>query len=180
MSDRSEATSLLKVGIIAAFATLAFVGTTVIRVPIPATGGYFNLGDTFVMTAGMLYGPAVGALVGMIGPTLADAVGYPQFILATAIVKFCEGGAVGLINKNSDSTRSNIRPILALIAGTIILVSGYFLFEAFIYPLIGQTIPYFKVTDLNAAILEILPNLIQGTVSAVIAFGIYWVLKRNW
>ena len=45
MSDSSEVKQLVKVGIVAAFATLAFVGTTIIRIPIPATGGYFNLGS---------------------------------------------------------------------------------------------------------------------------------------
>ena len=90
MLPNSETKLLIKVGIIAAFATLAFIGTLIIRIPIPATGGYFNLGDTFVMVAALLYGPLVGALVGMIGPAAADAVGFPQFILATAMVKFCD------------------------------------------------------------------------------------------
>ena len=45
MAQSEDVKKLFQVGIIAAFATLAFVGTAVIRVPIPATGGYFNLGD---------------------------------------------------------------------------------------------------------------------------------------
>ena len=76
MNQSKEINLLFRVGIIAAFSTLAFVGTMIIRVPIPVTGGYFNLGDTFVMAAGLLYGPLVGALVGMIGPAAADAVGF--------------------------------------------------------------------------------------------------------
>ncbi len=179
MTDRSEVSSLLRVGIVAAFATLAFVGTTVIRVPLPATGGYFNLGDTFVMTAGLLYGPMVGAMVGLIGPALADAVGYPQFILATGVIKFFEGGAVGLINSGGNG-HSDMRTIIALMLGIIILAGGYFIFEAIIYPVIGQVIPYFKVTDFNAALLEIVPNLLQGTISAIVSFGIYWMFRRNW
>ncbi len=179
MTDRSEVSSLLKVGLVAAFATLAFVGTTVIRVPLPATGGYFNLGDTFVMTAGLLYGPMVGAMVGLIGPTLADAVGYPQFIVATAVIKFFEGGAVGLISSGGKG-QGDIRTIIALMVGILILTGGYFIFEAAIYPAIGQVIPYFKVTDFNAALLEIVPNFLQGTISAVVSFGIFWMFRRNW
>jgi uncharacterized membrane protein len=178
MTEQSEASNLLKVGIIAAFATLTFVGTTVIRVPIPATGGYFNLGDTFVMIAGLLYGPFVGALVGLIGPAAADAVGFPQFILATAIVKFCEGGAVGFIG-GSQNSQNSIRPIFALAVGIVILVAGYFIFEAYIYPLLAQNIPFFKVTDFKAAIAEIVPNLLQGILSAIIAFGIFWIFRRS-
>jgi uncharacterized membrane protein len=176
MAPESEAKNLLNVGLIAAFATLSFVGTTVIRVPIPATGGYFNLGDTFVMAAGLLYGPWVGALVGLIGPAAADALGFPQFILATAVVKFLEGGAVGLASADSAQT-GRARPVLALGLGIVILVGGYFFFEAIVYPVLAKAIPFFGVTDFKAAIAEIIPNLLQGILSAIIAFGIFKVFR---
>jgi uncharacterized membrane protein len=38
MNESTQASQLLRFGIITAFATLAFIGTTVIRIPIPATG----------------------------------------------------------------------------------------------------------------------------------------------
>ena len=177
MTQSEDVKKLFNVGIVAAFATLAFVGTTVIRVPIPATGGYFNLGDTFVMAAGLLYGPVVGALVGLIGPAAADAVGFPQFILATAMVKFCEGGLVGLLGARRENRKP--RPVMALVLGVFVLVAGYFIFEAFIYPLLGKVIPFFAVTDLKAAIAEIFPNLLQGVISAVIAFGICRIFQSR-
>jgi len=157
---------------------LAFVGTTIIRIPIPATGGYFNLGDTFVMIAALLYGPLIGGLVGLIGPAAADAIGFPQFILATAIVKGLEGAAVGAIGGRTKSTSAG-RVILALGVGIIILVAGYFVFEAYIYPMLAQTIPFFGVTDPKAALAEIIPNLLQGGISAIIAFGIWRVFRRK-
>lgn len=178
MSDSSEVKQLVKVGIIAAFATLAFVGTTIIRIPIPATGGYFNLGDTFVMIAALLYGPLIGGLVGLIGPAAADAVGFPQFILATAVVKGLEGAAVGAIGGQSKSPSVG-RVILALAVGIIILVAGYFVFEASIYPMLAKTIRFFGVTDAKAAMAEIIPNLLQGTISAIIAFGIWRVFRSK-
>ena len=177
MAPSEDVKKLFQVGIIAAFATLAFVGTTVIRLPIPATGGYFNLGDTFVMTAALLYGPGVGALVGLIGPAAADAVGFPQFILATAVVKCCEGGVVGLLGARRGKGRP--RPAIGLALGVLVLTAGYFIFEAFVYPLIAQTIPFFAVTDLKAAIAEIIPNLLQGIISAVIAFGICRIFQSR-
>lgn len=163
------------VGIVAAFAVLAFAGTTFIRIPIPATGGYFNLGDTFVMVAALLYGPFVGALVGLIGPALSDAIGYPQFILATAVIKCIEGGIVGWVAKK----QTGKLVVAALICGIIVLVGGYFIFEALIYPIIAKAIPFFGVTDAKAAIAEIIPNLLQGVISAVIAFGIWRVFSRK-
>ena len=175
MPEKSEVRFLIKVGIIAAFATLAFVGTTVIRIPIPASGGYFNLGDTFVMLGALLYGPTIGLFVGLFGPSLADAVGFPQFILATAIIKSIEGYVVGLIN--SGKKPSSERTLMALLCGIVILVGGYYIFEVTIYPIIGKSIPFFAVTDKNAAIAELIPNSIQGLLSAVIAFGIYKVFK---
>ena len=178
MSDQSDVKQLVNVGIIAAFSTLAFVGTTVIRIPIPATGGYFNLGDTFVMIAALLYGPLIGALVGLIGPALADAIGFPQFILATALVKCLEGFAVGLIGGKS-RWDTLTRPVLALAVGIMILVGGYFVFEAFIYPLLAKKVPFFGVTDPKAAIAEVIPNLLQGIISAVIALGIWRVFRKK-
>jgi hypothetical protein len=69
--------------------------------------------------------------------------------------------------------------VLALAVGIAILVGGYFIFEAFIYPLLAKTIPFFGVTDAKAAIAEVIPNLLQGGISAVIAFGIWRVFRRK-
>ena len=176
MDPRKEINILYNAGIIAAFSTLAFIGTLLIRIPIPVTGGYFNLGDTFVMAAALLYGPVVGGLVGLIGPAAADAVGFPQFILATAVVKGIEGGLVGLIGWKSGSAS---RRIAALAVGIAVLVSGYYIFEAAIYPAIAQTIPFFGVTDARAALAEIPPNLLQGVLSAIVAYGIHRALHRR-
>lgn len=176
--EKKRINNLFRFGIIIAFSVLAFVSTTVIRIPIPATGGYFNLGDTFVMLSGLLYGPFVGFFVGLIGPTLSDAIGFPSFILATATVKSLEGYLVGIISKN---TKQNImKVILGLISGIIVIVAGYFIFEAFLYPQLAKSYPFFGVTDYNAAIAELLPNLIQGVLSAILAFGIWRALTwRN-
>ena len=176
MPEKSDVKQLVNVGIIAAFATLSFIGTLVIRIPIPATGGYFNLGDTFVMIAALLYGPFIGAAVGFIGPALADAVGYPQFILATAIVKGLEGLLVGWIGGRSTAA-TMVKPAVALAVGVAVIVIGYFVFEAAIYPLLGKAIPFFKVTTLEAAIAELFPNFLQGLISALIAFGIWRVFR---
>lgn len=176
MKSNTQMKQLVLVGITAAFATLAFLGTTVIRIPIPASGGYFNLGDTFVMAAALLYGPVVGGMVGAIGPAMADAVGFPQFILATAVVKGIEGAVIGLL---AGARPRMMRVVLALLAGVAVLVGGYYVFEAFIYPMLARSIPFFGVTDAAAALAELVPNLLQGGISAVIAFGIWKVLARR-
>ena len=176
MKQASQMQQLFRVGVTVAFITLSFLGTTVIRIPIPASGGYFNLGDTFVMAAALLYGPLVGGAVGMVGPALADAIGFPQFILATGVVKGIEGLLVGLLSRSKPSTA---RVVLSLAGGIVVLVGGYFIFEAYIYPLLARSIPFFGVTDRAAALAEIVPNLLQGGLSAVIAFGIWKVFARR-
>ena len=176
MTAKTQMKQLVLVGVAAAFATLAFLGTTVIRIPLPASGGYFNLGDTFVMAAALLYGPLVGGLVGAIGPAMADALGFPQFILATAVVKGIEGALMGLL---AGKRPRPLRVVMALVAGVAVLVGGYYLFEASLYPLLARRIPFFGVTDPAAALAEIVPNLLQGGISAVIAFGIWRILARR-
>jgi len=177
MNQKSDSKILFHVGIVAAFATLAFVGTMIIRIPIPVTGGYFNLGDTFVMAAALLYGPVVGGLVGAIGPAAADAIGFPQFILATAVVKGIEGLVMGLIVWGGRKDR--IWPVLAIVVGILILVSGYYIFEALIYPAMAKSMPFFGVTDAKAALAEIPPNLLQGVLSGIVAYGIFRILNRK-
>jgi uncharacterized membrane protein len=177
MANDKQVKNLVYVGIITAFATLAFVGTTILRIPIPTTGGYFNLGDTFVMIGALLYGPIAGLFVGLIGPTVSDGIGFPQFMLATAVVKAAEGLFVGLIGLSLNRSQSYVKAGAALILGVAILVVGYFVFEALVYPFLAKTAPFFGVTDFNAAIGEMLPNAIQGVLSAIIAFGIWRVLK---
>jgi len=54
-------------------------------------------------------------------------------------------------------------------------VAGYYVFEAMVYPALAQSVPFYGVTDAKAALAEIVPNLLQGVLSAVIAFGIWRV-----
>jgi len=177
MKNIKEMNLLFRVGIVAAFTALSFAGTMIIRIPIPVTGGYFNLGDTFVMAAALLYGPLVGGLVGAIGPAAADALGFPQFILATLVVKGTEGFIMGVIVKKSLKTR--IKLLTAIGVGIFILVAGYYIFEAIIYPFLGVFVPFFGVTDAKAALAEILPNLLQGVLSGIVAYAIYSVLNKK-
>lgn len=163
MPDNNKPRGLARTGLTAALTALAAFGTILIRVPIPATTGYFNIGDIFVVLGGLWLGPWGGLIVGAVGPTIADAIGFPQFIPATAITKGLEGFLVGLISSGSASLT---RKAFAAAVGGLTIVVGYFVFEAFIYPAVAKTIPFFAVTDWGAALIEILPNSVQGVIGA--------------
>lgn len=95
----AEKNKLRKLTNVAIFTALVFVATMVIRVTIPATGGYFNVGDGVIYIAALLYGPFVGALSGGIGSALVDVLGYAIFAPGTFIIKLVEGVIVGYVGR---------------------------------------------------------------------------------
>ena len=170
MSPKQNRGNLTHWALIAALTGLSAFGTILIRIPIPATTGYFNIGDVFVIWAGLWLGPAGGFVVGAIGPAIADAIGFPQFILATMVTKGIEGFVAGLIGKGG---RGVGRKTIAAAVGSMMIVIGYFSFEAYIYPKLGRKIPFFAVTDIGAALVEILPNTIQAIIAAAVGVSLW-------
>ena len=70
------------------FTALVAVSTMIIRVPIPQTNGYMNLGDSMVLLTAIFFGPVGGFIAGGIGSALADILGgYPQWAIWTLIIK---------------------------------------------------------------------------------------------
>ena len=124
----------LIISIIGIFAALICVFTLVIRIPVPATTGYINIGDFGVMLSGLLFGPIIGGLAGGIGSSIADLIGFPQFAIPTLIIKGLEGFVVGLIsNPKKKHLRIDYKDIIAVIMGGLLMVMGYFLVEIPIY-----------------------------------------------
>ena len=165
-----------KTAITAALTALTAIATMSISIRIPATNGYFNIGDVFVILAGLWLGPLAGLIVGAVGPSIADAMLAPVFIPATLVTKGLEGFLVGIIGGGARCF-SLSRKLIAAIAGGLTIVIGYFLFQAYIYPALGKTMPAFKVTDYAAAIVEIFPNSIQGLVGAAGGLALWKALS---
>ncbi len=118
-----------EISIIAVLAALTTVATASISIPFPATKGYFNLGDVMVVTSGLLFGPVIGALTGGIGSALADIVlQYHAYAPFTLIIKGAEGYIVGYL-AGDPSTRPIWRSVAAWIAGSIVLLVGYYVAE---------------------------------------------------
>jgi len=146
------------VAMIGIFAALICVLTMIIQIPIPATGGYINIGDLGVMITALLFGPVVGGIAGGVGSMFADLLlGYGIYAPATLIIKGLEGFVIGLIaNPRKNYKKVTYRDIIAVIVGGTIIVAGYFIYESILY---GPAV----------AMVEILGNVFQFIFSAVFA-----------
>lgn len=138
--------------------------TVMTMIAIPSLGrGYLNLGDMVVFLAAMIMGKMGGAIVGGIGSALADfLLGYSIYAPFTLIVKGLEGFIAGVILDTKIGKRF---PIVATMIGAIVMVSGYFVSEIFLY---GSKV----------ALIAIPGNIIQGSVGAVASILLYTGIKK--
>jgi uncharacterized membrane protein len=153
---------------------LVFLGTYLTRIPTPLPGGYFNLGDAVIMIAAILLGRTVGFTAGAVGSFLADMVayGFLPFAPITFVVKGIEGLIVAMIAGKEHKTGASGKAILAVAAGAVIMVAGYFFAEAYILSIFN------KEFGLTAAFGELVPNLVQGGLSAVVGYALSTLLLK--
>jgi len=89
--------------ITAIFTGLVAVATIALKVDIPQTKGYFNLGDSMVYITAILFGPLVGSIAGGVGSMFGDIIlGAFPYPPGTLIVKGIEGFIVGYISHKSN------------------------------------------------------------------------------
>ncbi len=144
------------IAIRALFTAFVCVATMVLVVPIPATGGYFNLGETVIYIAAMLFGGVVGGFVGGIGSALADLLlGFSAFAPITLVVKGIEGFVVGTIAYKKKTLQYKV---IALSCGGVVLVLGYFLAEVYLfgYPAALSEIPLNVLQFVSGAVLSLI------------------------
>ena len=144
----------------ALFSAIICVATFVIQIPIPATGGYVNLGDCFVIISGYMLGGFYGAIASGLGSALADILaGYAQYAPATFIIKAAMAIVVYYLFialcKAMGEKLTIVSRIITSVIAEIIMAAGYFAYEALI---LGY--------GLSAA-ASIVPNLMQGLVAVI-------------
>ena len=82
------------------FTALVAAGTMTFSVYVPATRGFFNVGEIMVYTAALVMGPFVGAFAGGVGSGLADLLlGYGYYAPGTMVIKGAEGFIVGYLGR---------------------------------------------------------------------------------
>src|SRR5215831_5781902 len=102
-TKKGQRTPVVTITITAVFTGLVFVSTYLFQVPIPATQGYFNLGDIMIFISALTFGPTVGGFAGGVGSALSDALGgFGIFAPFTLIIKGFEGFVAGLISRRRE------------------------------------------------------------------------------
>jgi len=146
----------------AVFIALTFAVTRFTAIPIPATKGFFNLGEVVIYVAAIALGPMVGMLVGGIGSALADVVAAPLFAPFTLVIKGIEGYVVGRLA--GETSRSRFR---AAIIGGACMVLGYFGAEVLFARVLG--IAPTPTTAVGLALTEVPFNIVQVAVGVAVA-----------
>lgn len=149
-----------KVAFLGIAIALVFVATQ-IKIPVPITQGYVNLGDGVILICSYLAGP-FAAIPGAVGSALADlTAGYSQYALPTFIIKGLVALVSSLILKTSAAEPSFIKKLLAFIAAELFMAGGYLAFES---------LPF--MYGFKAAILSFPFNLIQGACAVIIGMAV--------
>jgi uncharacterized membrane protein len=144
----------------AVFAALCCVATCLIAIPLP--NGYFNTGDVFVLLAGWCLGPLFGGVAAATGSALADVLtGYALYAPATFIIKGLDAIVAyyvyQIIKKLIKNEKVDFIPrAFSAILGELLMVSGYCLFEIYLY-------------GVGGALASVVGNLLQGGCCALCA-----------
>ena len=157
--------SIRKLVFSALLAALTCVCTMVIQIPVPATGGYVNLGDSVVLLCAWYIGGVYGAAAAGIGAMLADLFsGYAIYAPATFIIKALMAWTASLLFRRIHGQKGQI---LGVCTAMLLLLAGYFVYEAFV---LGFGM---------AAVAAIPANLLQGAIGCTFGAIMSQVMEKN-
>jgi uncharacterized membrane protein len=156
----------------------------VISVYVPATRGYFNIGEIAVYSTAILFGPVVGAFAGGVGSMLADLLlGYPVYAPATFVIKAVEGAIVGYLCSKTPSVKKAYWKIFTITTGIILgllvvwLGISYYTGEIELsvgLPMLGYNVVVFSLPELFWIGIAGLVTL------SIVASGLIYDFKLGW
>ncbi len=117
------------------FVAIVFVSTYFIQIPTTGiSGGLIHLGNIAMFSIALKYGKKYGALAGGVGMALFDLFSaWFVWAPATLVVRGLMGFVIGLIAQDKKGQGANmLKNVIAIIGGSIVMLSGYFFFESVI------------------------------------------------
>ena len=121
--------------------TALVLGLTLIHIA-QTPVGYIHLGDIAVYFTAFAFGPWVGLVAGGLGAALADVIsGWASFAPISLIVHGAQGFVAGWLTRDRPTPA---RLIAGVVAGSVILIVGYFAGESLI-PTFGG--PAYAITE---------------------------------
>jgi uncharacterized membrane protein len=151
------------IALVTVMAAVVCAMTLVVKVPVPATGGYIHLGDVGANFAALAFGPWMGFLIAGGGMAIADLIaGYSIYAPGTLIIHGLQAVVVAYLGRN----RKPWVMFLAAAAGGAVVVAGYFCYQSFIL----------RMGPLTAA-KEVPFNVIQA-LSGLVGVPVYLLVAR--
>ncbi len=153
----------------ALLAALVCVATMIVKIPSPK--GYVNLGDSIVLISGWLLSPVYGFFAAAIGSMLADLfLGYAAYAPMTFVLK----GVMALVaflfaKKIFKKSQGLAGKLVGGLCAELIMISGYFVFEGFLYGGEG---------GFATALLSVPFNAIQGTAGLIVGLLLGKVFEK--
>lgn len=150
----------------ALFAALTCVATMVVHVEMPATNGYLNAGDAFVLLGAWTLGPVWGAFAGGAGSALADLLqGYPHYLPGTFVIKGAMAALAALVCRRLGKKHPRLGALAGGVAAELWMVLGYYLYARL---LLGKG---------AAAAAGIPGNALQGALGLALAMALAAALR---
>lgn len=164
--------STYKTVLIALFAALICVATMLVQIPIPATGGFANLGDGVILICAFLMHPLCAVIAAGLGSALADILaGYISFVPGTLLIKAGVVLIAALVFRRFGKKAASKKAFAVMIAAGLLaeafMVAGYFFYEAVI---LGIGI---------GAAGGIVGNIGQGIVGVIVSCLVAPALRRS-
>jgi uncharacterized membrane protein len=176
-----EKNPALTLGLSAISIALVCIATMFFQVYVPATRGFFNIGESMVFLSALLFGPFVGALAGGVGSMLADILlGYPYYAPATLIIKAAEGFLTGFLNGRSPKLSrvkwAALSLSLGLLAGGLLAAVGTLFYSGHIELTLGRMTLTLEIPALFWLALGLIIVLSTSVISLAASPEVGWMI----
>lgn len=180
-AEKVSSEESLKIVFAAISTALVCAATMLFSIYVPATRGFFNIGESMVFLSAILFGPFVGAFAGGVGSMLADLLlGYYYYAPATLVIKASEGFVVGFLSRlNPKLSKVKWRIIssaLGLLAGTLLITIGSLYYSGEVELTLGQIILPLYIPEVFWVVLGFIVAITMTLAGLLAEPGLGWMM----